>query len=210
MKAILVGGLIAASAALRVPLAPKSAELPRLGARAASALVLAPLPALAEPGDIWDRLANEPPVSFNPFTINPAGYAFLGLYAIYWAWQIFGPVSEAEREWGEKMKAEADVAAAAVPGFLADAAAAEGAIVTPSGLVYQELEAGSGASPTTDQVVKVDYHGTLHDGTVFDSSRDRGEPAEFKRTLRRLGSAAEGTSAPAPRVRTYTPQRLCT
>ena len=90
------------------------------------------------------------------------------------------------------------------------AAAAEGAIVTPSGLVYQELEAGSGASPTTDQVVKVDYHGTLHDGTVFDSSRDRGEPAEFKRTLRRLGSAAEGTSAPAPRVRTYTPQRLCT
>ncbi len=63
--------------------------------------------------------------------------------------------------------------------FLADAAAAPGAVKTGSGLIYAETKAGSGAKPGATDQVTVHYHGTLRDGTVFDSSRDRGEPAVF-------------------------------
>lgn len=51
-----------------------------------------------------------------------------------------------------------------------------GAITTPSGLVYRQLNAGSGAQPTKESRVTVHYTGTLRDGTVFDSSRERGVP----------------------------------
>lgn len=65
--------------------------------------------------------------------------------------------------------------------FLADNKAKEGVNVTPSGLQYVVLEEGDGSaeSPTKASKVKVHYHGTLIDGTVFDSSVDRGEPTEF-------------------------------
>lgn len=62
---------------------------------------------------------------------------------------------------------------------LARAAAEAGAIVTPSGLVYRDLTAGSGASPAAADVVRVHYRGTLTDGTEFDSSYRRGQPASF-------------------------------
>ncbi len=55
-------------------------------------------------------------------------------------------------------------------------AAEEGAITTESGLVYLELVAGDGDSPNLASVVRAHYHGTLADGTVFDSSVQRGEP----------------------------------
>lgn len=54
-----------------------------------------------------------------------------------------------------------------------------GAKRLPSGLVIKELKAGTGAHPTATNVVKVHYHGTFPDGTVFDSSVQRGEPSEF-------------------------------
>ncbi len=63
--------------------------------------------------------------------------------------------------------------------FLAKAAAEPGAKKTDSGLVFKSLEAGSGASPAATDTVKVNYKGTLRDGTVFDSSYDRGQPATF-------------------------------
>ena len=63
--------------------------------------------------------------------------------------------------------------------FLAKAAAAPGATKTESGLVMTTLTPGTGATPTADDTVKVHYHGTLIDGTVFDSSVQRGEPATF-------------------------------
>ena len=50
---------------------------------------------------------------------------------------------------------------------------------TPSGLQYEVLEEGTGATPTTNDQVKVHYTGKLIDGTVFDSSVERGEPATF-------------------------------
>ena len=63
--------------------------------------------------------------------------------------------------------------------FLSKAALEKGAVKTPAGFVYQEIAAGKGASPAATDTVKVHYKGTLTDGTVFDSSSDRGQPAEF-------------------------------
>ena len=55
----------------------------------------------------------------------------------------------------------------------------EGVQVTESGLQYVVMTEGNGEKPTAASRVKVHYHGTLIDGTVFDSSVDRGEPSEF-------------------------------
>ena len=64
-------------------------------------------------------------------------------------------------------------------GFLKAAAAEKGAKTTSTGLVYRELKAGTGDTPTTKDKVMVNYTGKLRDGSVFDSSVDRGKPAEF-------------------------------
>jgi len=63
--------------------------------------------------------------------------------------------------------------------FLAANAKKEGVKTTASGLQYKVLKAGTGAMPKSSDEVKVHYHGTLIDGTVFDSSMDRGEPVSF-------------------------------
>jgi FKBP-type peptidyl-prolyl cis-trans isomerase FkpA/FKBP-type peptidyl-prolyl cis-trans isomerase FklB len=63
--------------------------------------------------------------------------------------------------------------------FLARAAAEPGAKKTESGLVISTLTVGTGPSPKATDKVKVHYHGTLADGSVFDSSRQRGQPATF-------------------------------
>lgn len=63
--------------------------------------------------------------------------------------------------------------------FLEENKTKEGVAVTESGLQYKILKKGNGPKPTADQKVKVHYKGTLIDGTVFDSSVDRGEPAVF-------------------------------
>ncbi|MFN7975327.1 MAG: FKBP-type peptidyl-prolyl cis-trans isomerase [Acidobacteriota bacterium] len=55
----------------------------------------------------------------------------------------------------------------------------KGAKTFPSGLIMFEIKPGTGPSPTDTDTVKVHYHGTLRDGTVFDSSVERGQPAEF-------------------------------
>jgi FKBP-type peptidyl-prolyl cis-trans isomerase FkpA len=63
--------------------------------------------------------------------------------------------------------------------YLDKAAAEPGATRTASGLVYREMKAGTGASPKATDMVKVHYRGTLIDGTEFDSSYKRNEPATF-------------------------------
>jgi len=63
--------------------------------------------------------------------------------------------------------------------FLAQAATAPGAEKKPSGLIYTEIKAGDGKQPKLSDMVKVDYTGKLRDGTVFDSSAERGKPPEF-------------------------------
>ncbi|WBX75851.1 FKBP-type peptidyl-prolyl cis-trans isomerase [Tenacibaculum ovolyticum] len=63
--------------------------------------------------------------------------------------------------------------------FLAENKTKEGVKTTASGLQYIVLKEGSGEMPKTSSKVKVHYHGTLTDGTVFDSSVDKGQPIEF-------------------------------
>ena len=63
--------------------------------------------------------------------------------------------------------------------FLDKMAKEKGAQKTDSGLIFFEIEPGKGEAPKPTDTVKVQYHGTLRDGTVFDSSRDRGTPATF-------------------------------
>jgi FKBP-type peptidyl-prolyl cis-trans isomerase FkpA/FKBP-type peptidyl-prolyl cis-trans isomerase FklB len=63
--------------------------------------------------------------------------------------------------------------------FADKAAKEKGATKTASGLVYQEITPGTGESPKATDKVKVHYKGTLTDGTVFDSSIERGQPASF-------------------------------
>jgi len=63
--------------------------------------------------------------------------------------------------------------------FLDKAAKEKGAIKLPSGIVYQEITAGTGEAPKATDKVKVHYTGKLIDGTVFDSSVQRGQPATF-------------------------------
>jgi len=68
--------------------------------------------------------------------------------------------------------------------FLEKEAAIEGSVRTDSGLIYRELEPGTGESPEAKDTVRVHYHGTLRDGTVFDSSVERNAP--FKTALTRV------------------------
>lgn len=63
--------------------------------------------------------------------------------------------------------------------YLAENAQRDEVTVTESGLQYEILSEGTGKAPTADDKVKVHYKGTLIDGTQFDSSYDRGQPAEF-------------------------------
>jgi FKBP-type peptidyl-prolyl cis-trans isomerase FkpA len=89
--------------------------------------------------------------------------------------------------WGPKINAfaQARTARAAAQekarskAYLDTAAGEPGATRTPSGLVYRELAAGTGASPKATDKVKVHYRGTLVNGTEFDSSYKTNTPAEF-------------------------------
>ncbi len=80
----------------------------------------------------------------------------------------------------EEARAETSKAAAADgEAFLADNALRSEVTVLESGLQYEVLTVGTGEIPTSDKTVRVHYHGMLTDGTVFDSSVERGQPAEF-------------------------------
>lgn len=92
-------------------------------------------------------------------------------------------LQKAFKEVSERMRAkQAEQAkAAAVDGetYLAENAKREGIVTLASGLQYEILNEGTGDKPSRESTVRTHYHGTLIDGTVFDSSYQRGEPAEF-------------------------------
>ncbi len=89
--------------------------------------------------------------------------------------------------WGPKLDSFASARASRVASrekavsaaYLTKAAAVQGAVKTESGLIYREERAGTGVSPKATDTVKVNYRGTLTNGTEFDSSYKRNMPAEF-------------------------------
>jgi FKBP-type peptidyl-prolyl cis-trans isomerase FkpA len=78
-----------------------------------------------------------------------------------------------------RMAAAATEEKAAAAQYATEQGALPGAQVKPSGLIFTEVTAGTGASPAATDTVTVHYRGTLRDGTVFDSSIDRGQPTTF-------------------------------
>ncbi|TDJ43330.1 MAG: FKBP-type peptidyl-prolyl cis-trans isomerase [Gammaproteobacteria bacterium] len=76
----------------------------------------------------------------------------------------------------QRMAANAQKEAVASRAYLNKMAAEKGAVTTDSGLVYVEVEAGTGAQPGATSAVTAHYKGMLRDGTVFDSSYQRGNP----------------------------------
>jgi len=80
----------------------------------------------------------------------------------------------------QKMKARATKNLAAGTTYLAENAKQEGVKTLASGLQYKVLAEGSGANPKATDTVTVNYRGTLIDGTEFDSSYKRGQPATFR------------------------------
>lgn len=93
-------------------------------------------------------------------------------------------ITEFEKQFQElaKTRLAASAAEAKQKGdeFLATAEKEPGAVKTASGLVFSTLKPGEGANPKATDTVRVHYHGTLTDGKVFDSSVERGQPAEFQ------------------------------
>ena len=93
--------------------------------------------------------------------------------------------------------------------FLEEVSKKEGIQSTASGIHYEILKKGTGAKPTPQNKVKTHYHGTLIDGTVFDSSVERGEPIEFQ-----VGGVIQGWQEILPMMptgskwRVYIPSHL--
>jgi FKBP-type peptidyl-prolyl cis-trans isomerase FklB len=82
----------------------------------------------------------------------------------------------------EEQAAEAAENKKAGTAWLEENAKKEGVVATESGLQYKVLTQGDGDSPASGDTVKVNYRGTLIDGTEFDSSYSRGQPAQFRVT----------------------------
>jgi FKBP-type peptidyl-prolyl cis-trans isomerase FkpA/FKBP-type peptidyl-prolyl cis-trans isomerase FklB len=91
--------------------------------------------------------------------------------------QTYGPKLQELQQ--TRMAAAAEGEKKTGQAFLDKAAAEKGAKKTASGIVITTIKTGTGASPSAADKVKVHYHGTLTDGTVFDSSVERKEPATF-------------------------------
>jgi FKBP-type peptidyl-prolyl cis-trans isomerase FkpA len=90
---------------------------------------------------------------------------------------VYGPKINEFAEARERRKTEARKAKE--KGAYEKLAAEKGAQKLPSGLIYREITAGTGAQPKAEETVKVHYKGQLVDGTEFDSSYKRGEPTSF-------------------------------
>ena len=122
--------------------------------------------------------------SIGQFDLSPAEVAILE-HAISDA--AAGKPAVDINEWGPKIQALAQTRSTRVAqrqkvesdAYLAKAATEAGAAKLPSGMIYREVRAGTGATPNATDTVKVNYRGWLVDGTEFDSSYKRNEPTTF-------------------------------
>lgn len=89
-------------------------------------------------------------------------------------------VSYMQRREKARLMAEYSQRIEAAKAWLADNAMKEGVITSPSGLQYKVLQEGTGVTPGPEDIVKVHYTGKTIEGNKFDSSYDRGEPAQFR------------------------------
>jgi FKBP-type peptidyl-prolyl cis-trans isomerase FkpA len=89
-----------------------------------------------------------------------------------WGPKIQGLAQERATRVAQRQKVESDT-------YLAKAVTEPGAVKLPSGMIYRQEGAGTGATPKATDTVKVNYRGWLVDGTEFDSSYKRNQPAEF-------------------------------
>lgn len=175
MSALLLGAAIAATGC------EKKAAAPAAQASPAAAMSEDEKAILAFGGVVGQQLAqqvkalNLSPAELETFKKGLA--ASLAGEKPQYDMQQYGPLLQAR---AEKQSAAAAAPAKQMAAAFRDKAAAEpGALRLPSGIVYKTITPGKGASPTAKDVVRVHYHGTLPDGTVFDSSVRRGEPIEF-------------------------------
>ncbi|WP_462158347.1 FKBP-type peptidyl-prolyl cis-trans isomerase [Pseudoalteromonas sp. GB56] len=93
--------------------------------------------------------------------------------------EIQAAFEEINAEIQKRREEEAKVLAAEGDAFLAENAKRAEVTVTESGLQFEVIEQGEGEKPTAESTVRTHYHGTLINGTTFDSSYERGQPAEF-------------------------------
>ena len=123
--------------------------------------------------------------SLGPFTLNESELEFVKAGLVDGVLkhpqkvdlQVYGPKIQQMQQ--VRATALAEVEKKAGAGSLAKPAAESGAKKTESGAIVTTIKEGKGATPKATDTVKVHYHGTLIDGTVFDSSVKRGEPATF-------------------------------
>ena len=123
--------------------------------------------------------------SLGPFTLNESELEFVKAGLVDGVLkhpqkvdlQVYGPKIQQMQQ--VRATSLAEVEKKAGVGFLAKAAAESGAKKTESGAIVTTIKEGKGTTPKATDTVKVHYHGTLIDGTVFDSSVKRGEPATF-------------------------------
>ncbi len=102
-----------------------------------------------------------------------------GLLQSYFQKKQEEDMKKQQEEAAKKAEEEFGDVKAAGEKFLEENTTKDGVEITESGLQYMVMKEGTGEKPTSDSTVKVHYHGTLADGTVFDSSVDRGEPSQF-------------------------------
>ena len=118
---------------------------------------------------LGDQLRNNPFKDFDVSAVQ-AGLADEDLN------EAFGIVSQKMQELEQ---AEAKEKSAEGEAFLAENAKRDEVTITESGLQYEVIATGEGEKPTAASTVRVHYHGTFVSGDIFDSSVDRGQPAEF-------------------------------
>jgi FKBP-type peptidyl-prolyl cis-trans isomerase FkpA len=188
--------LSAALTAQVVPPAPQTAKPKPAAVKPAAAKPAAPKPAITKPTPASvPALATDEEKTL--YTLGLSMYASLSQFDL--SPSEFEIVKRALADaaagkpvldlnaWGPKIQPFAQARVARVAerektasqAYLAKAAVEPGAIRAESGLVYRELRPGSGASPKATDTVKVHYRGTLVNGTEFDSSYRRNEPAQF-------------------------------